>query len=115
MDIRREKQIISAIAKEFTQQNNTLKISVPEDEIEQTAIDLADNLSMKLLLQSGRNGEAAYLGRRKICLALKKEFGGIIKRRGIYTIWIGLNKGNRAFDIVNAHLQAEIDASNKKH
>lgn len=114
MDIKREKQIISAIAKEFTQQNNTLKISVPEDEIEQTAIDLADSLSMKLLLQSGRNGEAAYLGRRKICLALKKEFGGIIKRRGVYTIWIGPNRGNQVFDIVNQHLQAEIDALKKK-
>ncbi len=114
MDIRREKQIISAIAKEFTQQNNTLKISVPEDEIEQTAIDLAESVSLRLLLQSGRNGEAAYLGRRKICLALKKELGGCIKRRGVYTIWIGKNQANRAFDIINTHLQAEIDAQKKQ-
>ena len=114
MDIRREKQIISAIAKEFTQQNNTLKISVPEDEIEETAIDLAESVSLRLLLQSGRNGEAAYLGRRKICLALKKELGGCIKRRGVYTIGIGKNQANRAFEIVNQHLQAEIDAQKKQ-
>lgn len=114
MDIKREKQIISAIAKEFTQQNNTLKLSVPKDEIEQTAIDLAESVSLRLLLQSGNNNEAAYLGRRKICLALQKELGGCIKRRGIYTIWLGINKGNRAFEIVNQHLQAEIDAQKKK-
>ena len=114
MDIKREKQIISAIAKEFTQQNNTLKLSVPKDEIEQTAIDLAENVSLRLLLQSGNNNEAAYLGRRKICLALKKELGGCIKRRGIYTIWLGINKGNRAFEIINQHLQAEIDVQKKK-
>lgn len=45
MDIRREKQIIAAIAKEFQNQNNTLKIPVPADEVEQTAVDLADSLS----------------------------------------------------------------------
>ena len=114
MDIRREKQIISAIANNFTQQSNTLKISVPKDEIEQTAIDLAESVSLRLLLQSGNNNEAAYLGRRKICLALKKELGGCIKRRGIYTIWLGINKGNRAFEIINQHLQAEIDVQKKK-
>ena len=59
MDIRREKQIIAAIAKEFQNQNNTLKIPVPADEVEQTAVDLADSLSMKLFIHSGRNGEAS--------------------------------------------------------
>ena len=114
MNIKREKQIISAIAKEFTQQNNTLKISVPEDEFEQTAIDLAESLSIKLFLQSGRNGESAYLGQRKICLALKKELGGCLKRRGVYTIWIGTNQANRALDIINQPLQAEIDSQKKQ-
>ena len=46
MDIRREKQIIAAIAKEFQNQNNTLKIPVPADEVEHTAVDLADSLSI---------------------------------------------------------------------
>ena len=114
MDIRREKQIIAAIAKEFQNQNNTLKIPVPADEVEQTAVDLAD-LSMKLFIHSGRNGEAAFIGRRKICLKLKQELGGSIKRRGVYTVWSGINRANRALDIINAVLQEEIDATRKKN
>lgn len=115
MDIRREKQIIAAIAKEFQNQNNTLKIPVPADEVEQTAVDLADSLSMKLFIHSGRNGEAAFIGRRKICLKLKQELGGSIKRRGVYTVWSGINRANRALDIINAVLQKEIDATRKKN
>lgn len=114
MDIRREKQIIAAIAKEFQNQNNTLKIPVPADEVEQTAVDLADSLSMKLFIHSGRNGEAAFIGRRKICLKLKQELGGSIKRRGVYTVWSGINRANRALDIINAVLQEEIDATRKR-
>ena len=113
MDIRREKQIIAAIAKEFQNQNNTLKIPVPADEVEQTAVDLADSLSMKLFIHSGR--EAAFIGRRKICLKLKQELGGSIKRRGVYTVWSGINRANRALDIINAALQEEIDATRKKN
>ena len=70
MDIRREKQIIAAIAKEFQNQ---------------------------------------------ICLKLKQELGGSIKRRGVYTVWSGINRANRALDIINAVLQEEIDATRKKN
>ena len=100
MHERRKKQIVDAVAKDFSKNGGgCLNVSVIPEDVFDAAEALASAISLNILIQAGRKGEISYIGRRKICLALKKEFGGRVKRIDYCWVWQG-----------NAYTQSVKDA-----
>lgn len=101
MEEKREHQIIAQIADEFKKQSTCLTFSVPIGEAEETAIDIAEHLALKLIFHSGRNQPASFVGRRKHCFELKKELGGIVKYGKNFTIWSGNANKEQIMEVIN--------------
>ena len=90
MEERRKKQIIKAIADDFTKNGGgCLSISAIPRDVFELSEAIADAISLNILIQTGKKGEISYIGKRKICLKLKKEFGGKVRRVRYCWIWQG--------------------------
>lgn len=101
MEEKRERQIINQIADEFKQQNSWLSFQVPVGEAEETAIDIAEHLALKLIFHSGRNQPASFVGRRKFCFALKKQLGGKVKYGQNFSVWSGIASKEQIIKTIN--------------
>ncbi len=110
MEEKRKKQIFSLIANNIVKnENSCLAVNVSPQDVEEISLDLAEALSLNIFIKSGRNGEISYIGRRKICLALKKQLGGKVKRKDYCWIWLGKAYENDVKNIVNPLLMEMVE------
>ena len=111
MTEQRERQLFAEVADCFNKKyKNNMYFTMPEEDIEDSAKELADDISLKIVLSSGRNKKAAVLGDRDLCYKLKRELGGKVIRKNrlsLYHVWIGINENGRANTIVNEYIIEE--------
>ena len=112
MTEQRERQLFAEVADCFNKKyKNNMYFSMPEEDIESAAIELADDITLKIQLSSGRNKKAAVLADKDLCYRLKKELGGKVIRKNLlslYYVWIGINSGGRANEIINLYIAEEM-------
>ncbi len=111
MTEQRERQLFAEVADCFNKKyKNNMYFTMPEEDIEDSAKELADDISLKIVLSSGRNKKAAVLADRELCYKLKRELGGKVIRKNrlsLYHVWIGINENGRANTIVNEYIIEE--------
>lgn len=111
MTEQRERQLFAEVAECFNKKyKNNMYFAMPEEDIEDAAVELADDISLKIVLGSGRNKKAAVLADRELCYKLKKELGGKVIRKNrlsLYHVWIGINENGKANTIVNEYIAEE--------
>ena len=112
MEEKRKKQIIKAIADDFTRNGGgCLNISAIPRDVFELSEAIAEAISLNILIQTRRSGEVSYIGKRKICLTLKKEFGGKVRRVKYCWIWQGDAYTQDVRHIVDALLKQENPSS----
>ena len=73
------------ICKSVKNKQKNLIINVPEDDIEETTLNIGEIASLDIRYGKSRNGRASYMGNYKVCILLRRKFGGKIGK--IYNLW----------------------------
>lgn len=115
MTPKRELELLTAIGKAFyLDQDNGTCLNIPEQDMVDATVDTADSLNTRTLFYSGHNRLAGFIGDRKICLKLKEELNGIVRRRGSRWLWLGRNPNKRASEIINEFVRVEKATKEKR-
>ena len=71
-------------------QKKNLILNVPDRDIEDAALNICEVASLDIKYGCSHNGRASYIGSYKVCILLKRKFGGKIGRICNHWHWIGL-------------------------
>ena len=90
-----------------------LVLSVPPGDIAETTLNVGELASMNIRYGNSKNGRASYVGSYKVCILLRRRYGGKIGKLYNHWYWIGHATFDNISDIYNSY-QASAKRFNRK-
>lgn len=78
-----------AIRKTVKNKRKNLQISVLANDIEEAILNIGEIASLNIRYGNGCSGRASYIGNYKVCILLRRKYGGRIGRYYNHWHWIG--------------------------
>ncbi len=97
------------ISKVVGNSRKNLVLNVPEPDLEDTVLNISEIASLDIKYGNKYSGRALYIGGYKVCINLKRRFGGKIGRLYNHWHWIG----NASFQSITTTYQ-EYQKSSKR-
>ena len=101
------------IRKTVKNKQKNLQISIPANDIEEATLNIGEIASLDIRYGNGNGGRASYVGNYKVCILLRRKYGGKIGKLYNHWHWIG-NAGFDEIELVYEDYQSKAKRFKRK-